>query len=178
MHRDADLSAPGLIPKPRRQGGWEPSLLHRDSSPGRGGHDRWRSGEIIEEITGTGQHRPRRRMSSGGGAGRTECEAGLRGGLLSRSGSAEEPDISIFRTWRCYSTQEPDISAFPRGTETVSIGGNVPPWLAARMSLGVCIPAACTHFLVDLIERDAAQRVFQSASQVGERGGIIAMQDR
>src|SRR5262249_4463329 len=54
LHRDADLSSRGLIPKLRRQGGWEPSLLHRDGSPGRGGHARWRSGEIIEEITGTG----------------------------------------------------------------------------------------------------------------------------
>ena len=33
------------------------------------------------------------------------------------------------------------------------------------MSLEVCIPAACTHFLVDLIERDVAQRVFQRAPQ-------------
>jgi len=108
----------------------------------------------------------------------TGYEAGLGGGPLSRSGSAEEPDISIFRTWRCYSTQEPDISAFPRGTETVSIGGNVPPWLAARMSLGVCILAR--ELTSSLISLNAMlfNEFFKAHRKVGERGGIIAVQDR
>jgi hypothetical protein len=56
----------GLISELRHQGEWEPSLLHRDGSLGRGCHDLWRSGEIIEEITGTG---PPRRMSSGARTG-------------------------------------------------------------------------------------------------------------
>src|SRR5207249_11994271 len=70
----------------------------------------------------------------------TGYEAGLRGGArfsFRARRRARSPIVEFGDSTRLKSP----ISRPSRGTETVSIGGNVPPWLAASMLPGFCIPA-------------------------------------
>ncbi len=69
----------------------------------------------------------------------TGYEAGLRGGpfFVQSPQGARSPIFELGDSARLKSP----ISRPSQGTETVSIGGNVSPWLAATMLPGFCIPA-------------------------------------